>query len=80
MLWYKRPALVIFNVGHCGIWMKNEFPSRLLSVTGWCLCTNPGDRIWDIPFGLYQTGFKYPGRSSILLVYVTPELQCKNEY
>ena len=26
----------------------------------------------DYPFGLYQTGFDYLGRSPILLAYVTP--------
>ena len=31
-------------------------------------------------FGLYQTGFDYPGRSPILLVQVNPELQWTHRY
>ena len=33
-----------------------------------------------IPLGLYQTGLEYPGRSPIVLVSVTPELQCTHRY
>ena len=33
-----------------------------------------------IPLRLYQTGSKYPGRSLILLVCVTPELQWTHRY
>ena len=80
ILWYKRPALVILNVGCCGIWMKNSLPSWLLYVIRWCFCTNKSDRMLSIPFGLYQTGFEYPGRSPILLVYVSTSLQWAYRY
>ena len=33
-----------------------------------------------IPLGLYHTGSEYPGRSPILLVCVTPELQWTRRY
>ena len=33
-----------------------------------------------IPFGLYQTVFEYPGRSLILLVYVSPSFQLTCKY
>ena len=33
-----------------------------------------------ISFGLYHTGFEYPGRSPILLVYVTPALKRTHRY
>ena len=44
----------MFNVGCCGIWMKNPLPYWLLYVTRWVFCTNPSDRVLDIPFGLYK--------------------------
>ena len=34
----------------------------------------------DIALGLYQAVFEYPGRSPMLLVYVTPALQWKHIY
>ena len=77
---YKRKALVIFNVGRCGMRTENSLLYPMLYVTMWCFCTNTGDMMLAIPFGLYQTWFEYPGRSPILLVHVTPAFKCKRRY
>ena len=78
--WYNRPALVLFNVGRCDLQRKNSFPYQLLYITRWWFCTNPSDKMLAIPFGLYQTGFGYPQRPSILSVHPTPALQFKHRY
>ena len=59
---------------------ENTFPYWLPYVTRCCFCTNHSDKMFAIYLGLYQTGFEYPGRSQILLVYVTSSLQWARTY
>ena len=73
------------RLGHIECWLlwsmdNKSFPYQLLYVIRWCFCTNPSDRMLDTPFGLYQTGFGYSGRSPISFVYATPELKWSRKY
>ena len=64
------------------LWDVDEKTISILAVVGHKVIewTRPRDRMLDIPLGLYQTGSKYPGRSPIVLVCVTPVLQWKCIY
>ena len=67
------------SLGNIKCWPLWDVDAKLISILAvvghrvifW---TSPRDRMLAIPLGLYHTGSEYPGRSTILLVCVNPEL------
>ena len=62
------------------VYEQQIYSYLLLYFIRWCFCTNLSDSMLDILFGLYQIEFEYPEMSPILLVHVTPSLQCTCRY
>ena len=66
------------SLGNIECWSLWYVNNKFITILN--LCTNPSDIMSAITFGLYQTGFEYPGRLPILLKCVTHELQWTRRY
>ena len=63
-------------LGHIQCWSLLTMNKNFIPILN-VISHYTSDRVSNITFGLYQTGFENSGRLPILFVEVTPELQWK---